>query len=515
MKRKKKLNSEGLKGPEWDGKDETSSFVSAVEGTPDELRRAYGSVTLPARTVPVVFDGDVAVVGAGVAGIIAAVAAARYGARTALIEGFSSLGGNMGPGMFAGGSLHLALNNPEAFPNGLGGIPAEFNNRIVEGENRNVGSAVLHDEPRKEVPGSSFQSINRDAYLRDSQAVSYTALKMMEEEGVRVFLSCHATDPIMDGKKVRGVAVETKSGPLAVRSRVVIDCTGTADIAERAGAPIKTMPANPSGGVYFCVAGIDWKSFDGAKTEYGDMPEEDKIWLSENAPGWDKLMPWVRRAAEKGEFEPVGVVDDFATLEVTVLHPRVDTAPGILRGRTRINGNFDPGDALAISRIDEIMRIYLVDFTSFLKKSVPGFEKAYLLLVSDFTHFRGGKSIDSVQTVGPNEVTGSARFDDVIYIYWDDKNRFSGGTDIPYRMLLPKDVEGLLAAGKSAVQRGPQIRQRHSLQLMGQAAGVAAALAVKHGTEPRDIDVAELQKILHALGGELGPEERLRELNVI
>jgi hypothetical protein len=70
-------------------------------------------------------------------------------------------------------------------------------------------------------------------------------------------------------------------------------------------------------------------------------------------------------------------------------------------------------------------------------------------------------------------------------------------------MLLPKGVDGLLAAGKSAVQRGPQIRQRHTVQLMGQAAGVAAALAVKHSVQPRDVDVAELQQILHALDPEL------------
>ena len=81
-------------------------------------------------------------------------------------------------------------------------------------------------------------------------------------------------------------------------------------------------------------------------------------------------------------------------------------------------------------------------------------------------------------------------------------------------MLLPKKIDGLLAAGRSAVKRGPQLRQRYSMQLMGQAAGVAAALAVKQNVEPRDIDIKELQKALHALGSEVCSQDRLKELGI-
>ena len=81
-------------------------------------------------------------------------------------------------------------------------------------------------------------------------------------------------------------------------------------------------------------------------------------------------------------------------------------------------------------------------------------------------------------------------------------------------MLLPKKIDGLLAAGRSAVKRGPQLRQRYSLQLMGQAAGVAAALAVKQNVAPRDIDIKELQKTLHALGSEVCSPDRLKELGI-
>lgn len=466
------------------------SIVSlAVDArTAADLWRIHGHVQRPAAQVPVIQDVDVVVVGAGVAGVIAALAAARHGASTLLVEAFSSLGGNMGPGMFAGGSLHLALQHPQAFPDGLGGIPAEFNARVVGGQDRLVGSH----------------------YFRDSQAVSYVAGRMLEESGAQVLLSGVVSDVHMEGNAVRGLFVETKSGTLAVRSKVAIDCTGTADVADRAGAPIVELPADPSAGTFFTVAGGDWAAYQEALASRGTLSADDESWLATHAPGAADFMPWARESWEAGEFRIVDSVDGFATLEVTVKAPKEE--PNTVRARTRVNGRFSPGDGLAMSRVDHRMRQYIYEFAEFLRARVPGFAEAYLGLVSPFTHARGGKCIDSVRAVTVDDVTASTRFDDVVYVYYDDKR--VADCDIPYRMLLPRSVEGLLAAGKSAMQRGPQFRVRYSCQLMGQAAGVAAALAVRNGVEPRRIEVRELQRILQALGSRLGSPERLSELGL-
>jgi len=475
--------------------DDVTTASSIITESADKLWQIRGHVVQPEKRVPVVKDVDVVVAGGGIAGIIAALAATRFGAKTLIIEAFPSLGGNMGVGMFCGGGLHLALHNPEAFPNGLGGIPEQYNSRVVGGEDRAVGSD----------------------YFRDSQAVSYVTSRMMEEAGIEQLLSSVVSGAIKEGNKVRGVFVENKCGTLAIRSKVVIDCTGTADVADRAGAEVIELPLNPSAGTFFAIAEVEWQRYQEALESYGVGTEEDRAWLHANLPemyraGVKPFMPWAREAWEAGEFRIVETVDGFASLEITMKGP---SRTPFVRFRTRVNGRFHPGDGLALSRIDQKMRAYIYEFAAFMRKRVPGFENSYLLLISPFTHPRGGKSVVSERIVTVEDVQNSARFDDVALIFYDDKKYYPGGCDVPYRALVPKDVDGLLAAGKSAVKRGPQMRVRHVVQLMGQAAGVAAALAVKHGVEPRHVDVKELQKILHELGADLGPQERLEELGLV
>ena len=154
--------------------DEVSEAGSALTSRGADLWHVTQHVERPAKTVPVIYELDVAVAGGGIAGIIAALAAARQGAQTLVIEPFGTLGGNMGPGLFAGGSLCLSLHNPEAFRNGLGGIPEEFNQRAVQFEDRFVGSD----------------------YFRDSHSVSYVATKMLQESGVEILLSTLVSDVI-------------------------------------------------------------------------------------------------------------------------------------------------------------------------------------------------------------------------------------------------------------------------------------------------------------------------------
>lgn len=470
--------------------DEKSEFGTLPRRGAD-LWDIKGYVERPARDVPVIDDVDVVVAGGGITGIIAAIASGRLGARTLVVEPFGCLGGNMGPGMFAGGSLHLALKNPEAFPDGLGGIPGQFNERVVAHERRLVGSN----------------------YLRDSKTVPYVATRMLEEAGVRMLLYTAVVDVIRDGRTLQGIFVENKSGALAIRARCVIDCTGTADIADRAGAPVIELDQDPSMGVYFGLQGIDVERWDREVLNRPPLSDEDEQWVAAHAPSGAKFMPWARQAWEAGEFRIAQVVDGFATLEISAKDPKGD--PSIANCRTRVNGRFHPGDGIALSRIAQQQWCFIYEFVSFLNKYVPGAEHACLTVVSPYFQARGGKSIESEYTLTVDDVVGGARFDDVVYTYYDDKRFIEGGCDVPLRMLIPKGVDGLLASGRSAMKRGPQFRQRYSAQQMGQVAGTVAALAARQGVSPRDVDVRAVQRTLIEAGAHVAPESRLKELGIV
>jgi ribulose 1,5-bisphosphate synthetase/thiazole synthase len=221
------------------------------------------------KYIPIIFDVDVAIAGAGITGVFAAMASARDGAQTVLIERFGSLGGNIGPAMITGGGLYNEADY--TLPGGLSGIPKEFIERL---------EAMLGDLPRNNP--------------NISNTVSYLALKMMEQERVNLMLSAYAADPIVDDGKVGGVFVETKSGRVAVKAKVTVDATGDASLAARASAPIiRHTEAKPSfapiirpphldpkfkflndTSIYFCVANLDLEKYN----EFRDQ----KLMLSDN-----------------------------------------------------------------------------------------------------------------------------------------------------------------------------------------------------------------------------------------
>jgi len=213
----------------------------------------------PQKEIPVVHDVDVAVAGAGVAGVFAGISAARNGVHTVLIDRFGSVGGNIGPGMIVNGHMvsgqpHPAVGYESSVYPGLYGIGKEFLQRYGD-----LGGGLV-------IPYSH----GPHNYAGDASIASYVAQRMLQESGVELMLSTQVADPVMDDDTVRGLFVENKSGRQAVRAKVVIDATGEADVARRAGAPILYPKAeyheldghSPTGmGTYFLVGGVDWSRY--------------------------------------------------------------------------------------------------------------------------------------------------------------------------------------------------------------------------------------------------------------
>jgi len=457
------------------------------------------------RSIPVVGDVDVLVAGGGIAGSTAAVAAARGGARTMLIDRFGCLGGNMGPGIFSGGAGMAGYGYPSCMVDGLTGIPGEFVRRC---------EAYL---------GEPLMRIGYN-YCRDSQVVSYVWSKMMQESGVRLLLNTYATEPIMEGNRVTGLVVENKSGGQAIRAKVVIDATGDADVATRAGAQVDDGQGYFHPGMYFAMGDVDDQEYLAFLDQVGEPDPDDLEWAQgvferEHGSFVSRLNPLIkfyRRAWELGEYTIVGKIGDLAT--VTVDHGLYAPSHGILGAQIGLRAKQKglSGDAAVMSALESGSRRYIFRTAQFLRRHVPGFEHSYLHLISPYFASRGGRSIVSERPVTMDDYTNDQRFDDVVFVANSGREKLETGFDFPYRQFLPRGVEGLLVTGRAALIQPPTTRTRWKVLLMGQATGLAAAMAATAGVTPREVDVKELQSVLyHQYQLPLGDEGRMQELGLI
>jgi hypothetical protein len=166
------------------------------------------------------------------------------------------------------------------------------------------------------------------------------------------------------------------------------------------------------------------------------------------------------------------------------------------------------------------LRAFIYDAVRFLRRRVPGFEQARLLFVSPFVGARGGPRIEGAYVLTPLDLHEGRLFDDTLFRSYVGLRQKGAerGCDMPYRLLLPQGVAGLLVTGRgmSYKRRGhdPAVRARCNMMMLGQAAGVAAAFAAADGVCPRELPIRRLQRAMLEEGYFLGDETRLRELGL-
>jgi hypothetical protein len=338
---------------------------------------------------------------------------------------------------------------------------------------------------------------------------------MLEEAGVDLLLSTYAGDPIVEGDQVCGLFVENKSGRQAVRAKVVIDDTGEADIARRAGAPAlypvpQIREKGRAMGIYYVVGGVDWEKYRAAARDYqGEEP------FGEGQGKGDRMYQEIlKKAAEKGAFQSTREVEGLAVL-ISFRFPNGEyDRDGFASGYVAVNEPhyIDAGDGQVISRLETHMRLFCFETCQFWKEHLPGFEDCYLLTIAPFLGSRSGPAIDGEYVMTEEDFLQGRRFDDVIYLYVREEK----WVDVPYRVMLPREIRGLLAVGRSASARPASLlRSRLGLMQMGQAGGIAAALAAQSGVNPDRLDVKELQWKLLDAGCYLGDRARLEELGLL
>ncbi|MAG34878.1 MAG: hypothetical protein CL878_01290 [Dehalococcoidia bacterium] len=488
-----------------------------------------GTVVEPQKEVPIAYDVDVAVVGAGIAGLFAGLAAGRQGAKTLLIDRFGSLGGNIGPAMIVAGGLYN--EGTGTLVGGLSGLPKELIDRVE----------ALR---------------TADNYADETNLVSYLGVKLAEEYGVELLLSVWAADPIIEAGRVTGLFVEGKSGRVAVRAKVVVDATSDADLARRADVPMITeLPPDPSfaplvrpelfdpsfrlwndAGLFYLVANVDLAAYrafaarrvtlSAADQAWVDARNEERTWIHQPTLSFPPaLLPLLREAWEAGTFRYLQDVEPQVQVESRGEYSLINYGPGLTGSQVAIRGAIRREDIQQHSRLEAAVRVHSFETVQFYRAHVPGFEQAYLLFAAPYFGSRGGPCIDGEHTLTPQEAYTGQRFDDVMF-----RNTHEGqpqpwhggeptGFDAPYRMLRPRGLDGLLVSGGGAayLRRGHDptgMRCRPSMMALGEVTGIAAALAVQTGTTPRTLEVPTLQRELLRQGAYLGDEARLAELGL-
>ncbi len=405
----------------------------------------------PACELSVAGEYDVVVVGGGCAGLSAALASVRNGVRTLIIERFPYFGGTATASLM--GNINGFRNQVE--PDSLQTVKGIAQEIILELHNiKGLGKSPYKQKEYNLEKGELSYS-----YAIDTEKFKYVTLRLMVESGADILFHTYFCAPLKEGERVRGVIVENKSGRQAVMAKVVVDASGDADVAARAGAD------------FWQVKGSEAPRLN------------------------DGLM-----------YKIAGFATDTSQRGCLVGNEMVVWGPGDLV--------CDGTNAWELTKAEIQARLKVFEHFQSLKQKSTGLDNAFVAETPPLLGVRQTRLIEGEYKLTAEDALEGRRFDDVVaissapIIHYYGYRRYLDheGFDIPYRCLVPKKIDALLVAGRcisSQQQPYESFRSMAPIMAIGEAAGTAAALAVKTGVQPRALEVTALQRALMAHGAEL------------
>jgi hypothetical protein len=451
--------------------------------------------TEPSRKLPI-RECDVVVAGGGTAGVIAAVAAARQGVRTVLIESKGYVGGTAVEG---GTALHSFYNLWKAFPGVekrqvVRGIPQELIDRLAE-----AGGTCGHAEMLK---GYDYDCV---CTAIDTEIYKLVAFEMLAEAGVTMMVNTLLVEAIADGGHVKGAIVESRSGREAICARSFVDCTAYGDLAAYAGARY-TEPNDYNVANSIGLAGVSiekygqWLESHGALTQCAEGLRSGRPGRIVRVDGVLKSLPaeFASRAKEIGMSPVTTTIHDdyFMFVKLNLKMPVSPTSR----------------DEAAKAELE--LRRRMAKAVELFREFVPGCEKAFITRTSPSLCIRRGRLIECDYDIALPDVLEGRHFDDdvMIYGFHDSAPRLqvkNGGTyGIPYKALCVAGLDNLLVSGMMiTANRDAHMSTRNTVCCMGQgqASGAAAALCAVRKCGTRGLPYSGLRDALIAGGVCLEP----------